>query len=342
MKSALVTGVNGQDGSYMAELLINQGYKVYGVTRPTSKMDFNNLSQILNDENQKKYFELIFSDLLDYNSISRVIYEAKPNFIFNFAAQSNVYDSFKLPHYTFQVNTLAFLNILESVKLFSLDSVIYQAGSSEEFGNSEEVQTLNTDFDPQSPYALSKLSSHALTNMYQKDIQVKHGILFNHESYRRGPKFVTKKIVSAANLIKKKLTTNGFEIGEMKLKLGYLDSKRDWGWAPEYMIGIFEFLNNDKLDKLLIGTGSSTTVKEFALRVFDNFNLKLDEYLEIDTRLMRPNEVFHLRADKETVAECLSWVPKIDWKQLCDLMCEQEMQGHEDPVKWKSLLENRR
>jgi len=344
VNSVLITGVCGQDGSYMAELCVANGLKVHGLARSTLNPNLSRLANLIDNNRTSGEFNLYFGDITDPIYIRNLLEDINPDFVFNFAAQSHVKISFQLPELTFNVNTLGYLNVLNSLSRSKKQTFLYQASSSELFGNSLPPQAVTTSFSPVSPYAISKLSSHLLKQSYLSigSIKICNGILFNHESFRRSEYFVTKKIVKNAVRIKNETLTgksNSKTIG--KLRLGNLDAKRDWGWAPEYMIGVFQRAMSGDNSQLFIGTGDSTSVRQFASRVFQNFDLELQDWLYQDNDLIRVAEVNHLEAKKSDVKKSLGWVPQYNWKSLCDLMCEEEMACKEKKINWVDLLSER-
>ena len=258
---------------------------------------------------------------------------------FGVLGESHVSRSFELPEMTIQTNQIGLLNIISSVINFTEPIKIYQASSSELFGNSSAPQGFKSIFDPQSPYAIAKLGAHHLTKLYnnQGNLAMLSGLLFNHESFRRGEDFVTKKIVLNAARIRKE-TERAVPNQEIeKLRLGNLDAKRDWGWAPEYMLGVLNSTLASTSTELLIGTGKSASVKEFASRAFANFDLDFEEWVEYDSAFERPSELHFLEASVEDVQESLGWVPKFDWKLVCDLMSEEQLAMQEKNIDWKHL-----
>ena len=342
--SVLITGVCGQDGSYMAELCVANGLQVHGLARATLSPNLSRLANLIDNKSNSGEFNLHFGDITDSIYIRNLLEDINPDFVFNFAAQSHVKISFQLPELTFNVNTLGYLNILNSLSRFKKETFLYQASSSELFGDSPPPQAVTTSFSPVSPYAISKLSSHLLKESYQSigSVKICNGILFNHESFRRSEYFVTKKIVKNAVRIKNEILikkNNSKTIG--KLRLGNLDAKRDWGWAPEYMIGVFQRAMSGDNTQLFIGTGESASVRQFASRVFQNFDLELQDWLYHDNNLIRISEVNHLEAKKSDVKKSLGWLPQYNWESLCDLMCEEELIHNEKKINWVDLLSER-
>jgi GDPmannose 4,6-dehydratase len=338
-KRVVISGVAGQDGSYMAELCLTLGFEVHGFVRNVSSPNLFRLNRINQDETLASNFHLYFGDLLEFKFVNDLIRKIKPDLIFNFAAQSHVLRSFELPDMTFQTNQIGLLNIISSAVNFNEQITIYQASSSELFGNSSAPQGFKSSFDPQSPYAIAKLGAHYLTKLYnnQGNLTMISGVLFNHESFRRGEEFVTKKIVLNAARIGKE--TKGAVPNQQikKIRLGNLEARRDWGWAPEYMLGVLNSTLASTSTDLLIGTGKSASVMEFAARAFANFNLDFEEWVEYDAGFERPSEVHFLEASAEDVRGSLGWVPKFDWKLVCDLMSEEQLSMREKNIDWKKL-----
>ena len=312
-KRALITGITGQDGSYLAELLIERGYKVYGIQRRTSTIVTERINSLLDNGS----VETFYGDLSDVNSIIRVLKEVKPDIVFNLGAMSHVKVSFDIPDYTVQIVALAPVRILESLRLLDMkDTRYYQASSSEIFGSSSAPQVETTTMLPVSPYGCAKLLGYHITRVYRAGYGMfaSNGILFNHESPRRGETFVTKKIVRAAVRIK---------LGKQKsVKLGNLDAKRDWGHARDYMRAVIMIMEHDKPDDWVVATGEYHSVREFADRVFDYLGLRADDYIEISGDYFRPNEVPELLGDSKKISDILGWHPDITFEGLIKDMIE--------------------
>jgi GDPmannose 4,6-dehydratase len=333
-KRVIITGVTGQDGSYLAEIFLNFGYEVHGLVRRASSFNTFRIDHLINKGPNNFY--LHYGDLTDSFSVINLVSMLKPFAIINMAAQSHVQISFDMPEYTFACNTQGVLNFLEAIRIHSPETIFYQASTSELFGNGPSPQSLKTKFFPESPYAVSKLNAHELVRLWREAYNLKacSGILFNHESYRRGPNFVTKKIVVNAKRIKLSIQSGKIEKEIEKLRLGNMKSVRDWGFAPEYILGIFQFIHNPKQHTLLIGTGKSTTVENFCDRVFSNFNLNWKDWVIHDNHYERPVDVNFLECDTtETLLE-LGWVPVIQWEELSNRMCEEELRGEETKLDW--------
>lgn len=343
-KVVLITGVSGQDGSYLADLFLSANFEVHGLVRSSSTPNLFRLNSLLKNEARSNNLKLHFGDILDSNFIKILIETINPDIVINFAAQSHVKLSFDLPDYTFKVNLLGYLHLFEALRFRSKRTFLYQAGSSELFGNASPPQGLKTPFYPLSPYAVSKLSSHYLKSNFVsiENVSVCNGILFNHESFRRGYNFVTKKIIQNVVRISREIKEYNLHSNKIeKLALGNIKSKRDWGWAPEYMLGIFQRAINFNNNDLILGTGSSVTVEDFAVRAFKNFNLNFEEWCEIKEELFRPTEVNFLQANKEDVYQNLGWIPSNDWTTVCDRMCEEDLAGGESKINWRKLADER-
>ncbi len=324
MKTALITGITGQDGSYLAELLLNKGYTVHGIIRRSSTFNTSRIDHIFvdkHDPNAKLF--LHYGDLSDGSMISNIIYNIKPDEIYHLGAQSHVRVSFDAPEYTGDTTGLGTTRLLDTIlKSNNKDKIkFYQASSSEMFGRSPPPQSEKTPFKPCSPYACAKVYAYWMTENYREGYNMFacNGILFNHESPRRGETFVTRKITRA---IAKILS------GKQKyLYLGNLDAKRDWGYAPEYVEFMWKMLQNDKPDDFVIGTGETHSVKEFVDEAFRYADLNPDEHLKIDPRYFRPVEVEQLIADPRKAKEKLGWNPEIKFKDLVNIMIDADMRA---------------
>jgi GDPmannose 4,6-dehydratase len=317
MKKAIITGVTGQDGSYLAELLLSKGYKVLGLKRRTSIIATERVDNVMEHPN----FSLAYWSLFDGSSLYRILKEFKPNEIYNLAAQSHVRVSFEVPEETAQNVGIGFLRILEAVRHVNPDIRIYQASSSEMFGDNPQVpQNEKTRLMPASPYACAKVFSHHLCRNYRESygMHVSSGILFNHESPRRGETFVTRKITRAAARIKLGL--------QDKLYLGNLDAKRDWGFAGDYVEAMWLMLQQPKADDYVIATGKTYSVREFLHLVFEIAELNVEDHVEFDSRLLRPHEVPLLLGDATKAKKVLKWQPKTDLKKLAKMMYESDLE----------------
>ena len=311
MKTALITGITGQDGSYLSELLLGKGYKVIGIKRRTSLITTDRVNHLFNDPN----FELVYGNLIDSGNIHRTLIKYQPDEIYNLGAQSHVRVSFDTPEETAEIGAMGTLRLLEAIRNVCPQAKFYQASSSEMFGdNPEYPQNEKTCLQPASPYACAKVFSHHLVRNYREsyNIHASSGILFNHESPRRGETFVTRKITMAAAKIKMGL--------QDKLYLGNLDAKRDWGYAEDYVKAMWLMTQQDKPDDYVIATGKMHSVREFLELVFNHAGLDIDKHVEIDERLFRPHEVPILLGDGRKAREKLKWVPETSLEDLAMLM----------------------
>jgi GDPmannose 4,6-dehydratase len=317
MKRALITGVTGQDGSYLAELLLEKGYEVYGVVRRASTFNTERLDRIYQDPHVPDYrLRLVYGDLDDASSLNRVIRTVKPAEIYNLGAQSHVRVSFDVPEYTASTVGLGTLRLLEAIREEGLDKSVrfYQASSSEMFGGAKPPQSEATPFEPRSPYACAKVFAHQLAQNYREayGMFIACGILFNHESPRRGIPFVTRKITRTAARIRHGL--------EQKLYLGNLDAKRDWGFAGDYVEAMWLMLQQDKPDDFVVATGESHSVREVLDIAFGALELDWKKHVEIDPRYFRPTEVDHLHGDPSKAKRVLGWQPKVSFRGLIEMM----------------------
>ena len=311
---ALITGITGQDGSYLAELLLEKGYEVFGMVRRSSTESFDRIDHI------KDKIYLVQADLLDQLSIISIIEEHKPDEIYNLAAQSFVPTSWTQPVLTGEFDALGVTKVLEAIRLVNKKIKFYQASSSEMFGRVQEVpQTEKTPFYPRSPYGVAKVYGHWITVNYREsyDIHASSGILFNHESPRRGLEFVTRKITDGAAKIKLGLADN--------LALGNLDSKRDWGFAGDYVKAMWLMLQQEKPDNFVIATGTTHSVKEFVQLAFEHVDLDYQKYVTTDPRFVRPAEVDLLLGDPGHAREKLGWEPEVTFEQLVQIMVDADM-----------------
>jgi len=319
-KKALITGITGQDGSYLAELLLSKGYKVHGIIRRASTFNTIRIDHVYVDFHEKgaKLF-LHYGDLSDGEQIANIIYNVKPDEIYHLGAQSHVRVSFNMPEYTGNVTGLGTVRILESIKRSGIKTKFYQASSSEMFGSAHPPQNEDTAFKPRSPYACAKIYAYWMVKNYREgyNIFASNGILFNHESPRRGETFVTRKITRAITAILAKKKDH--------LYLGNLDSKRDWGYAPEYVEAMWNILQQDNPDDFVLGTGESHSVKEFVKEAFSYVGLNWNKYVEIDQRYFRPTEVENLIANTSKAKRKLNWRPKISFKDLVQIMIDADM-----------------
>jgi len=321
MKTAFITGITGQDGSYLAELLLSKGYRVVAMKRRTSLISTNRIDHLIKNKN----LILKYGNLNDSGCIYRLLLEYKPDELYNLAAQSHVRVSFDAPEEVAEFVAMGTLRILEACRNVSPKTRIYQASSSEMFGdNPENPQKETTRLMPASPYACAKVFAHNLCRNYREsyNMHISSGILFNHESPRRGETFVTRKITRAAARIKLGM--------QDKLYWGNLDAKRDWGFAGDYVEAMWLMLQQDVADDYIVATGETHTVKEFLEEVFSIAGLSIEEHVEIDSRLFRPHEVPLLLGDPTKAKERLGWEPKIKFKGLAKLMFEEDLKFYEN------------
>jgi GDPmannose 4,6-dehydratase len=322
MKKALITGITGQDGSYLAELLLEKGYKVYGIVRRTSTPIMVNIEHIKND------VELISGDITDLSSLIRIVEDIQPDEVYNLAAQSFVGTSWEQPILTGNVTGLAVTNMLEAVRIAKPDARFYQASSSEMYGKVVETpQKEDTPFYPRSPYGVAKLYGHWITKNYRESFNMYacSGILFNHESPRRGVEFVTRKITDAVARIKLGLQT--------ELRLGNLDAKRDWGFAGDYVKAMWLMLQQDTPEDYVISTGETHTVEEFVEIAFTHAGLNWRDYVVIDPKFVRPAEVDLLLGDCTKAKEELGWELEVSFEKLVTMMVDSDIKLIEKYVK---------
>jgi GDPmannose 4,6-dehydratase len=321
-KKALITGITGQDGSYLAEFLLSKGYEVHGIIRRASTFNTSRIEHIYIDPHKTdaKLF-LHYGDLSDSEQTSNIIYNIKPDEVYHLGAQSHVRVSFDVPEYTGNITALGTTRILESIRRSGNNLKFYQASSSEMFGASPPPQNELTPFCPRSPYAAAKVYSYWMTANYREgyNLFACNGILFNHESPRRGETFVTRKITRAIAAIISKKQDN--------LYLGNLDAKRDWGYSPEYVMFMWQMLQNEKPEDFVIGTGETHSVREFLDEAFTYVGLDKDEYVKIDSKYYRPTEVEELVADPRKATKRLKWKPKIKFKDLVRIMVDADMRN---------------
>ena len=321
MRKALITGITGQDGSYLTEFLISKGYMVYGVIRRSSTFNTSRIDHLYKDVHEKDVrMRLVYGDLNDGSYMTSVIADIRPDEIYNLGAQSHVRVSFDQPVYTAEVNALGNIIILDAIRKIDRKIRFYQASSSEMYGKVMETpQRESTPFYPRSPYACAKVFSHYQTINYREayDLFACSGILFNHESPRRGETFVTRKITRAATRIKYGL--------QNKLFLGNLDSKRDWGFAGDYVQAMWLILQQEKPDDYVISTGECHSVKEFLEEAFGCLDLDWRQYVETDAKYFRPTEVDLLLGDSSKARKILGWRPTVTFKQLVKMMVESDL-----------------
>lgn len=322
MKNALVTGITGQDGSYLAELLLAKGYKVYGVKRRTSDLNYGNVEHLKNE------IEFIYADMTDLSSLITAMQKSKADEVYNLAAQSFVQTSWEQPNLTSQVDAIGAMNMLEAIKIVKPDSKFYQASTSEMFGKVQAIpQSETTPFYPRSPYGVAKLYGHWITVNYREsfDMYACSGILFNHESPRRGLEFVTRKVTNAVARIK-----NGLQ---NELRMGNLDSKRDWGFAGDYVKAMWLMLQQNIPDDYVIATGETHTIKELLEVAFGYVGLNYEDYVVIDPKFIRPAEVDLLLGTPAKAKEKLGWEPQVSFRQLIEMMVESDLERVKDKMK---------
>tara|TARA_B100001250_G_C19697856_1_gene743413 strand:+ start:91 stop:1122 length:1032 start_codon:yes stop_codon:yes gene_type:complete len=336
-KKALITGITGQDGSYLARFLLKKKYKVFGLIRRASTFNTERIDDLHDDKKLKNRFKLFYGDLTDETSIQNIIEQTKPDEIYNLAAQSHVKVSFENPVYTANSSGIGTLRVLESIKNLKIKSKFYQASTSEMFGNSPEPQSEKTTLKPNSPYAAAKLYAHEITRIYRESFGIfaSTGILFNHESEVRGQTFVTRKITKG--LVKIKLGK------QKKLVLGNLYAKRDWGYAPDYVESMWKILQHKKPDDFVIATGKSYSVKDFIIQACKILGIEIkfsgkglnefgytkngDKIIEVNKRYFRPLEVNLLRGNYSKARKTIRWRPKTSFNQLVKIMIDYDYQN---------------
>ena len=317
---AFITGISGQDGAYLAGFLLSKGYEVHGTVRRSSSINTVRIDDLIAKYSENEMFILHYSDLLDSSSLTNLILNIQPDEIYNLAAQSHVAVSFSNPIFTTQVGTLGSISLLEAVRNSDKNIKFYQASSSEMFGgSSKELLNENSKFDPKSPYAASKVFAHEITKIYRDSYNIfgVNGILFNHESPLRGETFVTRKISRAVGRISVGL--------QSKLTLGNLDASRDWGYAKDYVKGMWMMLQHDTPDDWVLATGKTKTVREFAEAAFNVVGLNWEDYVESSEKYYRPNEVDYLLGDSSKARKILGWKPEVNFEGLVQLMVEEDI-----------------
>jgi GDPmannose 4,6-dehydratase len=319
-KRALITGITGQDGSYLAELLLEKGYEVFGIIRRSSSFNTNRIDHIYQDPHEPNpKLRLFFGDLNDSSSLNQILRQTEPDEIYNLGAQSHVRVSFDIPEYTGEITGLGTVRLLEAMRETGITPKFYQASSSELYGKVVETpQRETTPFYPRSPYACAKAYAYYITQNYRESYNffACNGILFNHESERRGETFVTRKITRAATRIKLGL--------QDKLYLGNLDAKRDWGHAKDFVEAMYLMMQADEPDDYVVATGETHSIREFLDEAFGLLDLDWQKFVEIDPRYLRPTEVDLLLGDATKAREKLGWQPKIGFKELVKIMIEHD------------------
>jgi len=336
MKKALISGITGQDGSYLTEFLLMKGYEVHGIIRRSSSFNTGRINHIINDEKYRSQFFFHHGDVTDASNLNRLLEKLQPNEIYNLAAQSHVKVSFEIPDYTAQVDALGTLRFLDVIRETHIKTKFYQASTSELYGNVQEIpQTEKTPFYPRSPYGVAKLYGYWIIINYREayNLFACNGILFNHESPRRGETFVTRKITRAASRIKEGLQETLF--------LGNLNTKRDWGYAPEYVEGMWMMLQQDKPDDYVMATGENHTIREFVELTFGELDIEIDwqgieekevgidsktgkKIIGIDKKYYRPTEVEQLLGDATKAKKELGWEPKTSFEELVKIMVKAD------------------
>ena len=331
-KVALITGITGQDGSYLAELLLSKDYEVHGIIRRSSSFNTGRLNDIYQDphvDNRKMI--LHYGDLQDSTSLASLIRETKPKEIYNLGAQSHVKVSFEIPEYTADITGTGTIRLLEAIRASGIETKFYQASSSELYGSTPPPQNEQTPFHPRSPYGAAKIFSYWSTVNYREayGMHASNGILFNHESPRRGETFVTRKITRAVARIAAGI--------DKEVYLGNLDTVRDWGYAKEYVEAMWLMLQQPNGDDFVIATGESATVRQFAEVAFSRANLDWQKYVKLDKRYLRPSEVDSLVGDASKAEKILGWKPKINWKKLAEIMVDADIKLLTDKLSGKRI-----
>jgi GDPmannose 4,6-dehydratase len=329
---AFISGITGQDGSYLAELLLSKGYEVHGLIRRSSSFNTGRLNDIYQDphvDNRKMI--LHYGDLQDSTSLANLIREVKPSEIYNLGAQSHVKVSFEIPEYTADITGTGTIRLLEAIRASGVSVKFYQASSSELYGSTPPPQNELTPFHPRSPYGAAKIFSYWSTVNYREayGMHASNGILFNHESPRRGETFVTRKITRAVARIAAGI--------EKDVYLGNLDAVRDWGYAKEYVEAMWLMLQQPKADDFVIATGESATVRQFAEVAFKKANLNWEDHVKLDKRYLRPSEVDSLVGDASKAEKILGWKAKTNWKKLAELMVDADIQLLDDKLSGRKI-----
>jgi GDPmannose 4,6-dehydratase len=333
---ALITGVTGQDGSYLAEFLLAKDYEVHGLLRRASSFNTGRLDPIYQDPHESGVrFLMHYGDLSDSGSLVNLIREIQPAEIYHLGAQSHVKVSFEIPEYTGDATGMGAVRILEAIRASGVDTRFYQAGSSEMYGSTPPPQHEGTAFHPRSPYGVAKVFSHWMTVNYREahGLFASNGILFNHESPRRGETFVTRKVTRAVARIKAGI--------QGKLYLGNLDARRDWGYAPEYVETMWLMLQHDEPDDFVIATGENHSVREFCELAFEHAGLEMERHVEIDPRYYRPAEVDNLLGDASKAKRVLGWQSRTSFHQLVELMVDADLQLLDDELAGRLVRQDR-
>ena len=321
MSTAFITGITGQDGYYLTELLLSKGYTVHGTVRRSSTFNTSRIENLISENKKSGKLQLYYSDLLDSSSLNSLITKIDPDEVYNLAAQSHVAVSFENPVFTSQTGTLGPISILEAIRASGKKIKFYQASSSEMYGGTTK-KSLNEEspFDPKSPYAASKVFAHNITKIYRDsyDMFCTNGILFNHESPYRGETFVTRKITRAVGRISLDL--------QSKLTLGNLEASRDWGFAGDYVDAMWKMMQHEEPSDWVIATGETQTVQDFAKLAFEEVNLNWEDYVETSDKYFRPNEVEHLLGDPSKAKNKLNWSPKTSFTELVKMMVNHDLE----------------
>ena len=336
MKKALITGVTGQDGSYLAELLLSKGYEVHGLIRRASSFNTGRLEPIYRDPHEAGvHFFMHYGDLSDSGSLVNLIRNLEPHEVYHLGAQSHVKVSFEIPEYTADATGMGTIRMLEAIRASGVETRFYQASSSEMFGSAPSPQNEQTAFHPRSPYAVAKVFAHWSTVNYREayGLVASNGILFNHESPRRGETFVTRKITRAAARIKAGI--------QDKLYLGNLDAKRDWGYAPEYVEAMWMMMQHPEPLDLVIATGKTHTVREFAEVAFDRAGLDWAKHVEVDPNYFRPAEVDDLQGDPSQAKAILGWEARTNFEELARIMVDADVQLLDDELSGRLVVQDR-
>jgi GDPmannose 4,6-dehydratase len=336
MTTALITGVTGQDGSYLAELLLAKGYEVHGLIRRASSFNTHRLESIYRDPHESGVrFFMHYGDLSDSGSLVNLIRRIEPDEVYHLGAQSHVKVSFEIPEYTADATGMGTVRILEAIRASGVEARFYQASSSEMFGSAPPPQSESTPFHPRSPYGVSKVFSYWMTVNYREayGLFASNGILANHESPRRGETFVSRKITRAVARIQARI--------QDKLYLGNLDARRDWGYAPEYVEAMWMMLQHDEPDDFVIATGESHTVREFAQLAFARVGLDWEQFVEIDPRYYRPAEVDYLKLDSAKARRVLGWAPRTPFAELVALMVDADVELLADELSGRLVRQDR-
>jgi GDPmannose 4,6-dehydratase len=336
MKKALITGITGQDGSYLTELLLAKGYEVHGIKRRSSSFNTSRIDAILPDwhEREARLF-LHFADLSDATSLFKLLHQIQPDEIYHLGAQSHVRVSFELPEYTGDITAIGTTRMLEAIREIGFKTKFYQASSSEMFGSTKErPQRETTPFRPSSPYACAKVYAYWMSVNYRESygLFVSNGILFNHESPRRGETFVSRKITRGVARIRAGL--------QKKLYMGNLDARRDWGYAPEYVEAMWRMLQLDTPDDFVVATGETHTVRELLETAFQHAGLDWQTYVEIDPKYFRPTEVEYLQGDASKAESAFGWRPRVRFQELAKLMVDADIQLLEDQLSGQMVGRN--